>query len=298
MNIEQARKIVLEEYLQSYNITPVRAQGNSLWYISPFRQETVASFKVNREMNLWHDFGNDDKGDIIKLAMILHETKNVAQALRSIEDKIPYIKPHSFSFRQQDSFEGLQDVEIKPLANTALIQYLNERMIPASLAKQYCMEVYFKCKGKPYFAIAFPNELGGYDTQNKYFKGCIAPKALSIISSGKSSCSVFEGLTDFLSYLVLMLRNKPNQPIMHEQDYLILNSVCNTSKLLDKLENYEQIYCYLDNDEGGVRSTNEICKMYGSKVFDQSIHYREYNDLNDFLCGKKIKVVTDFVTDK
>jgi len=85
---------------------------------------------------------------------------------------------------------------------------------------------------------------------------------------------------------------------MHEQDYLILNSVCNTSKLLDKLENYEQIYCYLDNDEGGVRSTNEICKMYGSKVFDQSIHYREYNDLNDFLCGKKIKVVTDFVTDK
>ena len=288
MNTEQAKKIAIEEYLQSYGITPVRGQGNSLWYMSPFRVESEASFKVNRDKNLWHDFGSDDKGNIIKLAMMLHRTASVAQALKSIEDKIPHIKPLSFSFRQQESFEGLEDILLKPLANTALIQYLNERMIPIGLAQQYCKEVYYTCKGKPYFAIAFPNEWGGYDTQNKYFKGCIAPKAITIIDNGKSTCSVFEGFIDFLSYLVLKLRHNPDQSIFKEKDYYILNSVSNTSKLLDRLEKYERIYCYLDNDQAGIHSTNEIGTRYGSKLSDQSIHYKEYKDVNDFLCGKKL----------
>ena len=288
MNTEQAKKIAIEEYLQSYGITPVRGQGNSLWYMSPFRVESEASFKVNRDKNLWHDFGSDDKGNIIKLAMMLHRTASVAQALKSIEDKIPHIKPLSFSFRQQESFEGLEDILLKPLANTALIQYINERMIPIGLAQQYCKEVYYTCKGKPYFAIAFPNEWGGYDTQNKYFKGCIAPKAITIIDNGKSTCSVFEGFIDFLSYLVLKLRHNPDQSTAKEKDYLILNSVSNTSKLLDRLEKYERIYCYLDNDQAGIHSTNEIGTRYGSKLSDQSIHYKESKDVNDFLCGKKL----------
>jgi hypothetical protein len=288
MNTEQAKKIAIEEYLQSYGITPLRGQGNSLWYMSPFRVESEASFKVNRDKNLWHDFGNDEKGNIIKLAMMLHRTDSVAQALKSIEDKIPFIKPLSFSFRQQESFEGLEDIVLKPLANTALIQYLNERMIPTGLAQQCCKEIYYKCNGKPYFAIAFPNEWGGYDTQNKYFKGCIAPKAITIIDNGKSSCCVFEGFIDFLSYLVLKLRHNPDQSIFKEKDYFILNSVSNTSKMLDRLEKYERIYCYLDNDQAGIHSTNEIRKRYGSKISDQSTQYKEYKDVNDFLCGKKL----------
>jgi hypothetical protein len=182
----------------------------------------------------------------------------------------------------------LEDIVLKPLANTALIQYLNERLIPNDLVPQYFKEVYYTCKGKSYFAIAFPNEWGGYDTQNKYFKGCIAPKAITIIDNGKSSCCVFEGFIDFLSYLVLKLRHNPDQSIFKEKDYFILNSVSNTSKLLDRLEKYERIYCYLDNDQAGIHSTNEIRKRYGSKLSDQSIHYKEYKDVNDFLCGKKL----------
>jgi len=288
MNAEQAKKIALEEYLQSYNITPVRRQGNNLWYMSPFREETDPSFKVNLNKNLWHDFGNDEKGNIIKLAMILHRTDSVAQALKSIEDKIPHIKPLSFSFRQQEAFNALEDIKVKPLENEALVQYLNERMIPTGLAQRYCKEVYYTCHGKPYFAIAFPNEQGGYDTQNKYFKGCIAPKAITTIDNGKSSCCVFEGFIDFLSYLVLKLRHNSDQSLFKEKDYFILNSVSNTSKLLERLEKYERIYCYLDNDQAGIHSTNEIRKRYGSTVSDQSTQYKEYKDVNDFLCGKKL----------
>ncbi|MBS5979694.1 MAG: toprim domain-containing protein [Dysgonomonas mossii] len=289
MTIEQAKNIAIEEYLQSCGITPVKRQGNNLWYLSPLRTESEPSFKVNQSRNEWYDFGLGRGGDIIQLAMVLHGTDSVSFALKTIEDNTPLLKPLSFSFRQQEAFEQFEDITIKPLANAALLQFLNERQIPTSLAQQFCQEVYYKHNNKPYFAIAFRNELGGYELRNKYFKGCFAPKALTAIENGKTSCCIFEGTTDFLSYLVLRLRHNPDPSALQDRNYFILNSVNNTSKILDRLEKYEHIYCYLDNDEAGKRSVNEICQRYGIRVSDQSSQYREYKDLNDYLCGKKIE---------
>ena len=51
MNIQEAKQIRIADYLQSLGYTPVKQQGNSLWYKSPLREETDASFKVNTEIN-------------------------------------------------------------------------------------------------------------------------------------------------------------------------------------------------------------------------------------------------------
>ena len=51
MTIQDAKQIQLADYLQSLGYTPVKQQGKSLWYKSPLRNETDASFKVNTELN-------------------------------------------------------------------------------------------------------------------------------------------------------------------------------------------------------------------------------------------------------
>lgn len=56
MNTNEVKRIRIEEYLHSLGYSPVRRQGNSLWYKSPFRDEGEPSFKVNTERNLWYDF--------------------------------------------------------------------------------------------------------------------------------------------------------------------------------------------------------------------------------------------------
>lgn len=68
MNTNEAKRIRIEEYLHSLGYSPVRRQGNSLWYKSPFRDECEPSFKVNTERNLWYDFGASKGGNIIALA--------------------------------------------------------------------------------------------------------------------------------------------------------------------------------------------------------------------------------------
>lgn len=56
MTIQEAKQISIADYLQSLGYSPVKQQGESLWYKSPFRQETEASFKVNINRNLWFDY--------------------------------------------------------------------------------------------------------------------------------------------------------------------------------------------------------------------------------------------------
>ena len=57
MTTQEAKNIRIADYLQSLGYSPVKQQGKSLWYKSPFREETEASFKLSTELNQWYDVG-------------------------------------------------------------------------------------------------------------------------------------------------------------------------------------------------------------------------------------------------
>ncbi len=59
MNIETAKQINLADYLHSLGYSPVKQQGINLWYKSPLREETEASFKVNTDTRMKPDWLND-----------------------------------------------------------------------------------------------------------------------------------------------------------------------------------------------------------------------------------------------
>ena len=216
MDIQTARQIKIADYLHSLGFSPVKQQGINLWYKSPLREETEASFKVNTERNQWYDFALGKGGNIIALTQELYCSDHVPYLLQRIEEQTPRIRPISFSFGKQSSSEpSFQQLEIVPLSSPALLTYLQERGINIVLAKRECSEAHFINNGKQYFAIAFPNVSGGYEIRNRYFKGCIAPKEISHIKqpgTARETCYVFEGFMDYLSFLTLRLENCPKYP--------------------------------------------------------------------------------------
>lgn len=194
MTIQDTKQIQLADYLQSLGYTPVKQQGKSLWYKSPLRNETDASFKVNTELNQWHDFGIGKGGNIIALAAELYHSENVAYLLERIAERTPYIRPATFSFGEQKTHNSsFQDVQVGELSSPALIDYLRERGINIELAKRECKELRFENNGKTYFAIGFPNMAGGYELRNHYFKGVslqrILPISDSRVSNGQCAIS-------------------------------------------------------------------------------------------------------------
>ena len=255
-------------------------------YLSPLRTEKHASFKVNTEINQWYDFGIGRGGNIIALAELLYNTSDVSYLIRQIERNapssvsfsLPTIKP----ITPQNSFEHLQ---VLPLIHPALIKYLEERCIDVETARTMCKELHFDTRGKHYFGIGCPNTAGGYEIRNPFFKGCIAPKGIShfYAEEPKNVCFVFEGFMDLLSFMTL--RRKENDGLKR-QDYLVLNSVSNIQKALERLSQYDSVRCFLDNDEAGRNAYLQLSKELGKSVTDASTLYNGYKDLNEYLCAE------------
>lgn len=212
MNIEDVKQISIADYLHSLGYSPVKRQGNGLWYKSPLREEHEASFKVNTDRNLWYDFGAGKGGNIIALAKELYFSDSLPYLLKRIEEQTPNVRPVSFSFPQCRTEPSFQQLEVRDLTHPALLRYLQGRGINIELAKRECKELHFTNNGKPFFAIGFPNMAGGYEVRNSFFKGCIAPKDITHIrqqGEPREKCLVFEGFMDYLSFLTLRMKNCP-----------------------------------------------------------------------------------------
>ena len=98
MNIEEARKIPITDYLHSLGYSPVKQQGANLWYKSPLREEHEASFKVNTEREQWYDFGAGKGGNIIALAQELYCSDHLPYLLNRIAEQAQHVRPVSFLF--------------------------------------------------------------------------------------------------------------------------------------------------------------------------------------------------------
>lgn len=229
-------------------------------------------------------------GNIIALARELYASDSLPYLLERIAEQAPGVRPVSFSFGGQPlSKPSFQQLEAVSLSSPALLSYLRQRGINTELARRECCEVRYQTDGKLYFAVGFPNRSGGYEIRNKFFKGCIAPKDITHIrqEQPKETCYLFEGFMDYLSFLTLRLERCPERPELDGQDYIVLNSTASLSKAIRPLGDYEHIHCFLDNDKAGMEAVQELREEYGMRIRDASHIYGGYNDLNDYLCGKR-----------
>ena len=291
MNIKEIKQIKLQDFLAAMGCNPVKQYGVNLIYLSPLRTEKHASFKINTEINQWYDFGIGRGGNIIDLAELLYKSSDVSYLIHKIACDAPNCTPiSSTSFadiktRQRgNSFENLQ---VLPLSHLSLIRYLNDRCIDIEVAISVCKELHYDydSNSKYYFGIGFPNIAGGYEIRNPFFKGCIAPKDIShfYAEEPKNVCFVFEGFMDLLSFMTL--RRKENDGLKR-QDYLVLNSVSNIQKALERLSQYDSVRCFLDNDEAGRNAYLQLSKELGKSVTDASTLYNGFKDFNEYLCAE------------
>ena len=276
MNILQIKQIAIVDFLLAIGIRPTKETTVSAWYHAPYREDEDPSFKVNKNRNIWYDFATAKSGDIIDLAVLVYRTQNISKVLKMITQATPAVpmKVRTFVPHPQTSASGgiraqtsaFQDLRVQALASMPLLSYLSKRSIDMEIARQECREAHYTCHGKSYYAIAFPNEAGGYEIRNPYYKGCIAPKAVSFFSQGQTdSVCLFEGFMDYLSFLTLRKKERLSVPC-YGADLLVLNSVNNLPKVLPRLKAYKHLYCYLDNDDAGRRVVDMLRELKGDAV--------------------------------
>ncbi|KXC08063.1 DNA primase [Porphyromonas gingivalis] len=279
MDARQMREIPIADFLNAMGIHPTKQKGNALWYSAPYRTERTPSFKVNIAKNVWFDFGTGKGGDIFDLAGEFIGSGDfllrAAFIAKSGTCPLPVLKQPQKNREREPAFE---DIWVRPLQDTRLLDYLEERGINAHVAIPNCEEVRYRVHGKRYYAIGFRNDAGGLELRNRFFKGCIPPKDISLKRNGSDVCAVFEGFMDYFSAMQLGII---------ASDWLVLNSVSNVEKAVKALQVYERIECFLDNDDAGRRTFQKLRDSFGDKVIDRSSLYADHKDLNDYLLSQR-----------
>lgn len=334
MTYNNTKSISIKYYLNSVGIHPIKEYSSYGMYISPFRQENKPSLKVDYNKNLWYDFGSNQGGSIIDLVMKInnfslkeayeHLSKYNNQDIQALAySEKSNSKEDSFSFHSDSPNTGITLLGVKPLSHPKLLEYLQDRGINKDIAKSVCNEVHYEIKGRKYFAIGFKNINNGYEIRNTYFKGCIPPKYITIISvntlakeskeisiqesddsvmhtsmntctqvykkdvthrhNNTSIVNLFEGFMDYLSLLTL-------QPSQANVSAVVLNSVNNLDRAIPFISKHSKINSFLDNDDAG-RAALKKLQSLKLPVEDISGRYSNFKDLNDYLCHKKHAVV-------
>lgn len=315
MNADQAKKLSLPDLLARLGHEPVKVtkDGRELWYASPFRAEKEPSFHTSFLGGkwIWNDFG-DIGGTVVDFAMRHEGYRSVKEALAWLDRMFKGSnfkkqiergggrteeEPSLFSFQQQSGVAApespdsrqLEFIAASPITNPTIFTYLTqERCIPMELAKQYLQEIKYRntANGKEFFAFGMENESGGYEIRvasSKYtFKSALKARDITVIkgtSPERGIVNVFEGMTDFLSLLVMM--NFSNLA----GDSLIMHSLSSFQRAADfiRSRDYQVINTFLDNNRPGEEGTEKFKTEFGGKVAPKSKMFAPYTDLNDAL---------------
>jgi DNA primase len=280
INCETARNFSIEKALEKLGHFPKKSTEKEAWFLSPFRSETQASFKVSKTKNRWYDHGAGIGGNVIDLTCKILKC--------SIKEALSFLNSDTllFSFQQQQNFinkeTGINIVKVQEITHPALIQYLNSRCISLSIAKIYCKEIWYAYKGKQFFAIGLENDKSGWELRNKIFKNSSSPKYYTYIQNNKKQLIILEGMFDLLSLAVR------NETLLETYDILVLNSIAFVKDIEKYIPKYDLVNLYLDNDKAG-KNTTKYLKETHKNIIDQSNIYKNHKDLNDILCYEKRK---------
>lgn len=281
-SFKEAKKLDLVEYLSTLGFKPAKIRDNDYWYLSPLRDEKTPSFKVDRKINCWYDHGLGKGGNLVDFG-ILYFSCSSADFLKKLNGNFFLHQPIKTASFRESATPKLTVLGDFILSSSHLINYLEKRKIPYSVADKYCREVRYQMNDKVYYGIGFKTDSGSFEIRNPFIKSASSPKSITVFKNGCEEVSVFEGFFDFLSYKVLEDKNSlPNT------DYIILNSLSFFERSRAVMENYNQVKLYLDNDKAG-QNCSRLALSISNKYKDESGLYKSHKDLNDWLVNNEVR---------
>ena len=279
MNIRQIK----EQYTcLDYLGKPIRKLSSG-WYLyrAPYRRDNHPSLNVSPSGKAWFDKATGEKGGIVELVQRCLNTTDFSLICAEFQDSSSFSQSRTFDDeKEKDVSSGFKKFEVVSLQSRGLFAYLHSRKVNIEIAKQFLKEAHYSFKDGDSFlyALAYPNDKGGYELRSSFFKGGTSPKGVTThrFIDG-APVVIFEGFMDMLSFATLCGGVRHN--------YIVLNSIVNVDAVLEALACHgEKIYLCLDNDEAGRTATKRMREQL-PLAQDISNRFTLYKDVNDYLCS-------------
>lgn len=238
-----------------------------------------------------------DRGNVIDLVMKTLNTRDLGDVCRAFGDvttsiNLSYLASSKNSDEaKEDRSEAFTFFDVVPLRSRGLYAYLASRCINTAIAKQFLQEAHYSFKqradGSYLYALAYPNDKGGYELRGAPYNGnkkgsklSKSPKAITTYFTLQNvPVVVFEGFMDMLSFATMCGGVKHN--------YLVLNSCALKDAAIEALNDYQgEISLCLDNDDAGKETTQYMLAALPNAK-DLSPRYAPCKDINDYLQSRQ-----------
>jgi len=290
LNVNEIKeKVSLLALLGKLGFMPQKVSGNEYFFLSMLREEYTASLCVNDKLGVWFDHGGAGvsgirSGSVIDFGLAYWYPAPFHDVLKKIVEHADVSMENSWDSRDQASLQKhtakKANYDISSISefisHNGINSYLTSRGIE-KVATGFLYQIDYtvldsKNKNRNFFASGWPNENGGWEVRNKYFKGCLGHKGMSYFPGAGHKLSVFEGFYDFLSW------KTENQK--DPASILVLNSLSYLSSAIARAKQFASIEIYFDNDKSGISGANEFAAQVPGSI-DCSFRYEGFKDYNE-----------------
>lgn len=294
MRAKDINQYPIPQFLESISIYPER-KFNGYWMYKSLvnSKQRSGSLKVSTN-NLWVDYSlNNTGGTLIDLVLMIYPSLTVKEIVRRFNTGVFSFQQLSNSIaiekkKESNSIIIINECDI--VRQPYLLKYLAEErgISNIGMASRYLKTYKYRWQNsnKEYWSLGTKNCMDGYVLFSKNFKTVTKQGYTLFENSGAKSRVYFEGVLDFLSFLMIY----PDQENLHE--YCVLNTVNNLKMTFDiiplRMHNHLQIIGFFDRDLAGDKATELLKKKsedHGLKFYDYRSTFKG-KDLNDYLLGK------------
>lgn len=268
------KQIPIAKIMASLGIPAVKQRGNTITIHAVGRADKHPSMTVDTNSNRWKDWSTGENGSNVDFIMKAKRW-GYGQAMDWLKELDGQdTQPLSFSkgatIEKSSKIEIIHTEEIK--AGDPIWYYLKGRGI--TTIEPYIRKVYYQNKGCQFYAAGWQDEALNWHLRSKTFKGCTG-QGITLIENGSDAMIITEGMMSWLSLIQIY-------PIYGTYDVIILNSVANIRKAINKAKNHEKIHLLLDNDESGNKATESLMKAI-PQATDCRSWYAPHNDINIYI---------------
>ncbi|MCF2491615.1 hypothetical protein [Dyadobacter sp. CY347] len=308
MNIKDAKSIPLDEFLENLGHSFAKEVRGRKWYKRPWGDERTASFVVTPDKLAWYDHGEGVGGNILDLAIRYANLRDVAEALRYIEQVMGrgyIIQSPTIGYKKLEpevphyTLISFDDFKLyKRREPTAHAKYLAGRGINLERAALYLQEITFYHKEVPkvkYSAFALPNESGGYEGRGNLFgtgynTTTVGTKDVTIIRARDTihgaydwhtkSWRAFYSMMDFLTFI----STDDQKPGAY--NFLVIHGdamIHKAAEYMNDLPAGNMVHFpHIDPNGNGQRAMFDLMAETSSwRHFEISHEYEGFKDLNE-----------------
>ncbi|MDR3715854.1 MAG: hypothetical protein P4L51_23820 [Puia sp.] len=275
---EEVNSIDIVSFLESIDVYPTRISYPHYWYKSLLSKKKTSNFRVQRKLNLWNDFDLNEGGTLVQFCERYYNCseEEVLKKFIGIEKlkEVPRVAPRYF----KSDTSQISNLQIRPLVTRPLLAFLSSRRIDHAIAQNFCAEAHYEIGEMKYYAISFENRSGGFELQNKFFRGQDGPIDFTLIDNKTGLLCVFVDFLDFLSFVTIC----KGQPIP-QADFLILNELGLMDACQDVICSHQKTLLYFPNTPAATKAVQRAVS-WSNSIADQRAIYSHYESVNQWLC--------------